>query len=169
MLDTKERKEIEFFTGVEVEHTICYGMNTLFVVGIQSVKKILKLAEKSNCKHVYFGTSQSFNPVYPDDWKDWDKMIAAVLKEGYWVSLDFDVSYATSLHEYGWNEFEKFVPMISVKLPNIRLYNYNATLKIDDNTWGDTNPGVWTHHLNSLLTKDKYTHWDQYTNDEELK
>jgi hypothetical protein len=67
------------------------------------------------------------------------------------------------------NEFAKFVPMISVKLPYINQLNYNATLKLDDKTWGATNPGVWTHHLQTLLGKDKYTHWDQYTKDEEVK
>jgi hypothetical protein len=59
--------------------------------------------------------------------------------------------------------------MISVKLPYINQLNYNATLKLDDRTWGDTNPGVWTHHLQSLMTKDKYTYWDQYTQDTEVK
>jgi hypothetical protein len=28
---------------------------------------------------------------------------------------------------------------------------------------------VWTHHLQSLMTKDKYTYWDQYTQDTEVK
>ena len=54
------------------------------------------------------------------------------------------------------------------KLPYITQLNYNATLKLDDRTWGATNPGVWTHHLQSLMSKDKYTHWDQYTQDTTL-
>jgi bifunctional ADP-heptose synthase (sugar kinase/adenylyltransferase) len=45
----------------------------------------------------------------------------------------------------------------------------NTPLKIDDLTWGKTNPGVWTHHLPSLMTKETYTHWGQYTQDESLK
>ena len=59
--------------------------------------------------------------------------------------------------------------MISVKLPYIKQFNYNATLKIDDTTWGHSNPGVWTHQLNELMTKDKFTYWDQYTQDTEIK
>jgi hypothetical protein len=58
--------------------------------------------------------------------------------------------------------------MISVKIPYIKQLNYNATLKIDDITWGKTNSGVWTHQLNELMTKNKYTHWDQYTQDTKL-
>jgi hypothetical protein len=59
--------------------------------------------------------------------------------------------------------------MISVKLPYINQLNYNATIKLDDRTWGATNPGVWTHHLPSLMTKETYTYWDQYTQDTEIK
>jgi hypothetical protein len=169
MLNTEERKEVTYFTGHEVEHTICHGMFTLFVVGTPPLEDILKEAAKHKVDHIYFGTSQSFNPVTYDDWKTWDNRIMGCLDSDYWVTLDFDVRYADEFHEDGWCERRKFVPMISVKLPYIGLYNYNATLKIDDKTWGDTNPGVWTHHLPSLMSKDKFTNWDQYCNDEEIK
>lgn len=169
MLNTQERKEVTYFTGYEVEHTICHGMLTLFVVGTPPLEDILKEAVKHGVNHIYFGTSQSFNPVTYDDWKTWDNRIMGCLDADYWVTLDFDVRYAEEFHEDGWCERRKFVPMISVKLPYIGLYNYNATLKIDDKTWGDTNPGVWTHHLPSLMSKDKFTNWDQYCNDEEIK
>lgn len=55
--------------------------------------------------------------------------------------------------------------MISVKMPYIKLLNYHATLKIDDTQWGYSNPGVWTHHLQSLLSKDVYTDWNDYKGD----
>ena len=32
-----QSSSVVFFQGVEVEHTPAYGMNTLFVVGVQSV------------------------------------------------------------------------------------------------------------------------------------
>lgn len=168
-LNTEERQGVTFFTGYEVEHTIAYGMFTLFVVGTPALEEILKLAKHHNVKQIYFGTSQSFNPETAEDWESWNNCIKGCLDNGYWVALDFGVEYAKDIHEYGWTEHEKFIPMISVKIPYIKLYNYNATLKIDDTTWGATNPGVWTHHLQSLMGKDKYTHWDQYTQDAELK
>lgn len=166
-LNTEERQAVKYFTGYEVEHTVCYGMFTLFVVGTPPLEEILKEAEKFNVQQIYFGTSQSFNPVGFDDWKAWDDCIVGCLDAGYWVTLDFDVSYANHewFHDNGWCERNKFVPMISVKLPYIQLFNYNTTLKIDDKTWGYSNPGVWTHHLPSLLDKQKYTYWDQYTED----
>lgn len=176
-LNTEERQGVVYFTGYEVEHTICHGMYTLFVVGTPPLEDILNLAndtqsnlaENKRIKHIYFGTSQSFNPASYEDWKTWDDRIMGCLKAGYWVTLDFDVKYAEELHEDGWCEHNKFVPMISVKLPYISLYNYNATLKLDDRTWGATNAGVWTHQLHDLMSKDKYTYWDQYTEDNEVK
>jgi len=172
-LNTEERQGIVYFTGYEVEHTIAYGMYTLFVVGTPPLEEILRKAdetqsmldESKRIKQIYFGTSQSFNPSTYEEWKTWDDRIMGCLKAGYWVTLDFDVKYAEEIHEDGWTEHDRFIPMISVKLPYIKLYNYNATLKIDDRTWGATNPGVWTHHLPSLMSKDKFTYWDQYTQD----
>ena len=168
-LNTEQRQDVVYFTGYEVEHTAAHGMFTLFVVGTPPLEDILKEAEKHKVQQIYFGTSQSFNPATYDDWKTWDHRIMGCLDADYWVALDFDVRYAEEFHEDGWCEQRKFIPMISVKLPYIGLYNYNATLKIDDRTWGDTNPGVWTHHLTSLMQKENYTHWDQYTQDTEIK
>lgn len=164
-LDTEQRQDITYFTGYEVEHTVAHGMYTLFVVGTPPLEDILSQAENHKVKQVYFGTSQSFTPETYDDWKVWNDRIQDCLDAGYWVCLDFDVKYAEEIHEEGWCEHNKFIPMISVKLPYIKLYNYNTTLKIDDRTWGATNPGVWTHQLHDLMRKTKYTHWNQYTQD----
>ena len=170
-LNTEERQDVVYFTGYEVEHTICHGMFTLFVVGTPPIKEILTKAKEANVKHIYFGTSQSFNPVAitTEEYKSWDEVIIGCLKADYWVSLDFGVEHIEGVLESAYNEYPRFVPMISVKLPYINQLNYNATLKLDDRTWGATNPGVWTHHLQNLMSKDKYTHWDQYTQDESLK
>ena len=170
-LNTEERQDVVYFTGFEVEHTICYGMKTLFVVGTPPVAEILEKAEANDCPHIYFGTSQSFNPtaMTQEEYKPWDDVIVECLKNDYWVSLDFGVEHIEGVIESGYSEYARFVPMISVKLPYISLLNYNATLKLDDITWGKTNPGVWTHHLQTLMGKDKFTHWDQYTQDTEIK
>ena len=170
-LNTEERQDIVYFTGFEVEHTICYGMKTLFVVGTPAWKDILYKAVTQDCKHIYYGTSQSFNPksVTQKEYKPWDNVILPALKEGFWVTLDFDVRHSEGIIESGYCEYERFVPMISCKLPYIKQFNYNATLKIDDITWGHSNPGVWTHQLHDLMDIKTYTHWDQYTQDEEIK
>jgi hypothetical protein len=172
-LNTEERQNVVYFTGYEVEHTICHGMFTLFVVGTPTLNEILHQAQNNEeeIKHIYFGTSQSFNPksISKEEYQAWDNVILGCLKKGYWVSLDFGVEHIEGVIESGYNEYFKFIPMISIKLPYINQLNYNATLKIDDTTWGKTNPGVWTHHLHSLLNKDKFTHWDQYTQDARVK
>ncbi len=170
-LNTEERQEVVYFTGYEVEHTICYGMKTLFVVGTPPVEEILEKAQANECSHIYFGTSQSFNPqaMTYEEYKPWDDVILECLKNDYWVSLDFGVEHIEGVIESGYSEYARFVPMISVKLPYINQLNYNATLKLDDITWGKTNPGVWTHHLQTLMGKDKFTYWDQYTQDTEIK
>jgi hypothetical protein len=166
-LNTEERQDVVYFTGYEVEHTICHGMYTLFVVGTPPIEEILTKAKEAGVKHIYFGTSQSFNPtaISHEEYRAWDDVIIPCLKKDYWVTLDFDSSHNEGVLESGYSEYPRFVPMISVKLPYINQHNYNATLKLDDRTWGATNPGVWTHHLQSLMSKDKYTHWDQYTQD----
>lgn len=167
-LNTEERQDIVYFTGYEVEHTVCYGMKTLFVVGTPPLQEILQQANRDvDIKQIYFGTSQSFNPkaMTQKEYAPWDEVILGCLKEDYWVTLDFGVEHVEGVIESGYCEHARFVPMISVKLPYINQLNYNATIKLDDRTWGATNPGVWTHHLPSLMTKETYTHWDQYTQD----
>lgn len=170
-ITTEQRRAVTYFTGYEVEHTVAHGRYTLFVVGTPSLDEILQKAAAAalTVEQIYFGTSQSFNPRTQEDWKIWHDRIQGCLDADYWVCLDFDSKYAEEIHEEGWCENHKFIPMISVKLPYIKLYNYNTTLKIDDCTWGATNSGVWTHQLHDLMDKDKYTHWDQYKQDYIIK
>lgn len=175
-IDTMGRKATTYFIGTEVERTAMYGELTLFVVGVQPVDKIVSILNEQNSytdtskhiRHIYLGTSQSFTPKDYDDWKAWDYMIVELLEAGYWVTLDFGVEYADTFNEEGWSEYNTFIPMISVKLPHIKLYNYNATLKIDDTTWGHSNPGVWCHSLHDLMDRKVYTDWKDYVGDENV-
>ena len=161
----------QFFIGTEIEHTPAYGQRTLFVVGLQPVKEILARALNNNCPHIYLGANQSFNPESDEDWLNWDGMVRSLLRDGIWVTLDFDSSYAKHdwFHDNGWNEYDNFIPMISVKLPYIRLFNYNATIKIDDKGFKESNPGVWCHTLHSLTGREQFTSWDEYGKDEIIK
>ena len=168
-LDTDSRQMVDYFVGTEVENTVMKGERTLFVVGIKPVDEVIALCEQENVRHIYLGTSQCFHPHSPYDWAAWDDLIKPLLVKDYWVTLDFGVEYAKDLHEQSWCEYKTFVPMISVKLPYIKQYNYNATVKLDDLTWGKSNPGVWTHQLHDLMNMKNYTHWAQYTQDEEIK
>jgi hypothetical protein len=171
-IDTDGRQQVDYFVGTEVENTTMKNEKTLFVVGIKDPLEIYKILETyevaEGVRHVYLGTSQCFTPKTVEDWMAWDEFITRLLKAKLWVTLDFGVEYAESILEYSWNEFHNFIPMISVKLPYINQFNYNATLKLDDNTWGHSNPGVWCHPLHELQTRDVYTDWKDYTGDTPL-
>ena len=85
-MNRPEHDNVNFFIGTEVEHTPAYGMETLFVVGIQKVKDIefivgerSSLLDKSkHITHIYFGANQSFPSIKANngaDWAKWENMI----------------------------------------------------------------------------------------------
>ena len=164
-LNTDQRQDVVYFIGTEVERTAMYGEKTLFVVGVQPPHEIQKRADENNIRHIYFGTSQSFTPKDADDFEKWESMIKAMLTAGYWCTLDFGVEYAEGVLESGFDEHDNYISMISVKLPYIKQFNYNATLKIDDTTWGHSNSGVWCHSVHNLMDRSVYTDWRDYVGD----
>jgi hypothetical protein len=159
----------EFFIGTEVEHSPAFGLKTLFVIGVHDSTRIVGLAQKNNCEHIYFGANQSFtNPGIndADEWRRWETMIGGCLMHGAWCTLDIDVTAAEGLLEGSLIDHSRFIPMISVKLPYAKLYNYNTTIKIDDRDFQATNPGVWCHSLHDLKNRAVFTDWSKYTQDE---
>ena len=158
-----------FFYGTEVEHTPALGKKTLFVVGVQSVDDIA--ANIQGREHIYFGANQSFPTINNNDhvkWTQWENMILPFLQKGYLCTLDIDVRCVEGLLESCLTEDHNFIPMISVKLPCIKLLGYNATLKLDDRDFAATNPGVWCHSIHDLQNRDHFTDWSKYTKDEIL-
>lgn len=167
-LNTEQRQDVTYFIGKEVEHTPQFGNRTLFVVGVQPVEEIAKRADKHNINHIYLGTSQSFHPKDIGDWNMWHKMICGLIAKDYTVTLDFKVEYIEDVMRNRWQEFHTFVPMISVVMPNLKEMNYNTTIKIDDKTWGHSNPGVWCHSLHEITKTDNFTGWEDYPEDERI-
>lgn len=164
-----------FFVGQEVEHTPAFGKKTLFVVGLQSeseIRRVLLSKYSQDITHIYFGANQSF-PCLPNDaadsWAKWEQMILPFLQDGYWCTLDLNVSCIPGLTDGPLCERDRFIPMISVKMPYVRQLGYNAVVKIDDTDFRSTNPGVWCHDLHSLMDRSKFTDWSQYTKDTVLK
>ena len=168
-LNTEQRQQTDYFIGTEIEHTAMLGERTLFVVGVKPVNDIVERALAHGIRHLYFGTSQSFTPKTPDEWSAWTNMIRELLDKKFWCTLDFDVKYAEQVLKCGFDEYDNYISMISVKLPHLRQFNYNATLKIDDTTWGYSNPGVWCHSLHSLKDRSVYTDWKDYKGDEPIE
>jgi len=164
---------VTYFIGNEVEHTPAYGLKTLFVVGVMAPEEITDIAAKHECNHVYFGANQSFDG---NNIGDWVRQIEHVLRLGFKATLDFDVKYANCKSNHtppAWfqqlNTFDNFIPMVSVKIPNLTMYNKNATIKIDDVDFDATNQGVWCHQLNNLLNEERLTEWSEYAGDEIIK
>ena len=152
---------VSFFTGTEVEHTPAFGLQTLFVVGLQDPQIVMQEAKNNDCEHIYFGANQS----YSGSSHEWEMMIVECLEKGWLCTLDFDVSVVDEFTHSPLSFFNNFIPMISVKLPYIRQLGYNATLKIDDRDFAATNPGVWCHSLHDLQNKEVFTDWSKYTKD----
>ena len=163
--------DVTFFTGVEIERTPAYGMQTLFVTGVQPVDAIDGVLANQRVRHIFFGANHSFNPVFNDyaGWKAWEDMITYFLDEGYWCSLDIPLSAVEEFNDGGLNDYNQFIPQIRVPIPYIKLWNYNTMIKVDDKGFKATNPGVWCHSLHDLLDRNKFTSWDQYGNDEVIK
>lgn len=162
-------EDVIYFIGREVEHTPAYGMNTLFVTGVQSVDEI---ASKLNgCTHIFFGANHSFNPAHNDynGWKAWEDMIQFFLDKDYLCSLDIPISAVEEFNDGGLNEHNNFIPQIRVPIPYLKLWNYNTMLKIDDKDFNATNPGVWSMPMGAITQRKYFTPWRNYNNDEIIK
>lgn len=168
---TGELDNAIFFFGKEVEHTPAYGMDTLFVTGVQPIEAIEGALANTTYEttHIFFGANHSFNPVDYTEHKEWEDMIYYFLKKEYLCSLDIPMSQVEEFHESGYCEYDNFIPQIRVPIPYIKLWNYNTMLKIDDKDFKATNPGVWSHSLHMLLDRNKFTDWSRYKNDEVIK
>jgi hypothetical protein len=164
------QKDVEFFVGTEVEHSPAHGLKTLFVVGLQSTDKIAE-ALSDDIQHIYFGANQSFDLGNNDaeGWQAWEDMINHFMHMGYLCTLDLSTDQIGCLHEGGLVENNLFIPMISVKLPYTRLFNYNTTVKIDDIGFNATNPGVWCWSLRDLMDRERFTDWRAYQQDQPLE
>lgn len=166
---TGTNNQVDFFVGTEIEQSPAYGKRTLFVVGIQSVDQIQQFAKEHRVEHIYFGANQSFDPMNSIEWESWIDMITALLNDGYLCTLDLDLQYVNRLTETKMSELTTFIPMISVKMPYVKLLNINTTVKIDDIGFNKTNPGVWCHSLSNLTNHKNFTDWSKYTTDQIIK
>jgi len=161
--------DVVYFTGIEIENTPAKGMLTLFVVDAQPADEIIKICDEKDIKHVYLGANHSFRPNINEDWIEWDKLVDSLTEHGLLVTLDFDLKYATEMLENCYDANHLVIPVISVKLPFIEQFGYNACVKIDDTDFSNTNPGVWVHSLHDLQSKETFTAWREYTQDTPLE
>lgn len=164
---TGEASDVQFFIGVEVEHTPTFGKQTLFVTGVHPIEEIA--LNLNGAEHIFFGANHSFHPKDNLEWQRWETMIEFFLDKGYLCSLDIPMSAVEEFNDNGLNERDNFIPQIRVPIPYIKLWNYNTMIKIDDKDFNSTNPGVWSHSLHDLKDRSKFTDWSQYKNDKIIK
>ena len=167
-MDRQGHNNAVMFLGTEVEHTATYGMKTLFVVGVVPVKQVLEEALRHDVEHIYLGANQSFD-LGEIDLTEWNYLITQCIDADYWVTLDYDLGYHHDVLALCLQDCNRFISMISVKLPSIDKLNYNATLKIDDTDFEHSNPGVWCHSVHNLQKRNLFTHWSKYTQDQVIK
>ena len=173
-----DRISPDFFIGTEVESSPAKGLNTLFVVGIQSGDKIKEIIGSRNAyldyskhiRHVYLGANMSLHDVANDDgytWNQIDDMVDEVLENIAidYVTIDITVDQVEGFLESTASENQRVIPMVSVRLPYIRLLNYNTTIKVDDKGFDETNPGVWCVPLEDLTKRKYFTPWTAYKGD----
>ena len=162
--DDGVKDDVVYFTGYEVEHTPVHGEHTLFVVGPQDPAEVIAKAKKEAVEHVYLGANQSFN-IDGGTSRQWDGLVEELCQAVFWVTLDYDIRYHEYVLDAGYNEQNKFISMISVKMPYIDQLNYNACVKIDDKDFKASNAGVWVHYARDLQPRNKFTSWEKYEND----
>lgn len=157
--------KVKYFVGTEVENTPAKGKKTLFVVGVLASEEITDIATKHECNHVYLGANQSFDGY---DIVEWDQLILELLRLGFLVTLDFDVKFCSKHPKWfkQLSQFDNFIPQISVKIPHLKNYNTNTTIKFDDIDFKATNPGVWCHAVEKFINVNSFTGWDKYEKDE---
>lgn len=172
-MNRQGHNDVQFFTGTEVERTPAFGKQTLFVVGTPKPQDVqdwiddfASYADTSkHIEHIFFGANHSFDPQDNLEWARWEGLVGHFLAQGYLCSLDIPITAVESFNDTGLNEYRNFIPQIRVSIPYVKLWNYNTMIKIDDNDFDATNPGVWTHSLHSLMSRRTFTDWDQYKKD----
>lgn len=165
-LDRKGHDDAVFFIGNEIETTPAAGMKTLFVSGVRSIPQTIELAHTHNCKHVYLGANRSFQKN-----KLWNEIIPALLAEGFRVTLDYPADaqeYVVDLLPAEVVNHPYFIPMASVQIAHVETFSKNFVVKVDDVKFQGTNSGVWCIAAAELLDRNRFTSWEEYTQDEVL-
>ena len=93
---TGKSKDVGVFSGLEIEHTLAYGLQTLFLARNDlTYDQIIELCKWSNAKAVYYGANRSFIITHAMQGNQIEKLI----KDGYYVTVDYPHSIHTEVKE----------------------------------------------------------------------
>ena len=161
------KKDVTVFSGIEVEHTPAYGLQTLFLARNDlTFDQIQELAVMSNAEAIYYGANKS----YMHNQFMQVPQIIKFLEHGYYVTVD----YPYELHQLVSQKYaltwkhKKFIPFCSIIMPDSEE-DTSLYFKIDDTDFNKTNPGVWTMGMKDFKSKAGYTIWDDYKKDEPIE
>lgn len=156
-----DRITTRFFTGIEIERSPAYSLQTLFVVGAQPINEIIDLANEHDVEHIYLGANNSYSNEI-----DYNETIPDLIANGFVVTLDYPITahdhLLANLYESIWSN-ENFIAMLSCKVSQIKRIP-NLTIKIDDQFNG-TNNGVWCFSPDEVLSAANFTAWEEYEAD----
>jgi hypothetical protein len=160
-------ESVKAFTGLEIEHTLAYGKQTLFLASNEfDTDQVLELATLHDCKAVYYGANRTFQYNIGTHVFQMKKL----LDHGYYVTIDYpyvDHEEVKKRFALIWNE-PKFIPFCSIIFKDSDD-DRQLHFKIDDVTFRHSNPGVWTMSMKKFKDKSGFTDWDQYRKDEIIK
>jgi hypothetical protein len=164
---TGKSNSVAVFSGLEIEHTPAYGLQTLFLARNDlTFDQIQELAVLSNAEAIYYGANRS----YMHNHYMQVAQIIKFLEQGYYVTVD----YPYELHQMVSQKFAlfwkdpKFIPFCSIIMPETEE-DTSLCFKIDDIDFNKTNPGVWTMSMKDFKEKAGYTKWEEYKQDEPIE
>ena len=160
-------ESVKAFTGLEIEHTLAYGKQTLFLASNEfSTDQVLELVTLHDCEAVYYGANRTFQYNIESHVFQMKKL----LEHGYYVTIDYpyaDHEEVKKRFALIWNE-SKFIPFCSIIFRDSDD-DKQLHFKIDDVTFRHSNPGVWTMSMKNFKEKSGFTDWNQYSKDEIIK
>jgi hypothetical protein len=164
---TGKSDSVGVFSGLEIEHTPAYGLQTLFLARNDlTLEQITELAEMVNAKAIYYGANRSFMHNHGLQLAQMMKLMDA----GYYVTIDYPYSLHTEVKQRFksvWKN-ERFIPFCSIIFPNSEDDD-QLCIKVDDIDFNKTNPGVWTMSINHFKQSAGFTSWKEYKQDKPIQ
>ena len=164
---TGVKKDVTVFSGIEIEHTPAYGLQTLFLARNDlTFDQIQECAVMANAEAIYYGANRSYKHNHYMQ----VAQIIKFLEHGYYVTVD----YPFELHQMVNQKFAlcwkdpKFIPFCSIIMPHSEE-DTSLCFKIDDVDFDSTNSGVWTMSMKDFKEKSGYTKWEDYKKDEPIE
>ena len=129
------KEGVGVFSGKEIEHTLAYGLQTLFLARNDlTYDQIQELCESVEAEAVYYGANRSFISNVANQ----VGQMTQLLERGYFVTLDYPYSMHNEVQKQFnlvWNH-EKFIPfcwvveVVAAVLEKSLLWFTKTTVKL---------------------------------------